>query len=487
MKKLFQLLTYFLASAHLLSQPISLHPENNHYFLYQGKPFIIVSSSEHYGAVINPDFNIIRYLDALQKDGMTYTRLFTGTYFEKDGSFGIEKNTLAPVTGKALVPWKRSNEPGAACGGNKFDLDKWDESYFLRMNSFVAEADKRGIIVEVTLFSSIYDFWDIQVWNPKNNINIKEDIGKKNIHTLNNGVALKYQESVVRKIVNELNQYENVIYEIQNEPWSDHSIKIEANNEFQNNADFKLDGHEWQKTIEIADQLSLEWQKKITSIITDEEKNLKNKHLIAQNYSNFYYPVPEVDQEISILNFHYAYPLAVEKNYHHGKVVGFDESGFAGNADVTYRKQAWKFIIAGGGLFNNLDYSFAVGYEDGTAANKAPGGGSHELRNQLKVLSDFIHSFGFIKMQPDQKTILLASGSVARVLSDPGKQYAFYLNNGTKCELKLDLPKGNYKADWISTLDGKIVRSESLKHSGGELSMTSPDFRDDIALKIIAQ
>jgi hypothetical protein len=90
-------------------------------------------------------------------------------------------------------------------------------------------------------------------------------------------------------------------------------------------------------------------------------------------------------------------------------------------------------------------------------------------------------------MKPDQKTILLASGSVARVLSDPGKQYAFYLNNGTKCELKLDLPKGNYKADWISTLDGKIVRSESLKHSGGELSMTSPDFRDDIALKIIAQ
>lgn len=487
MNKLFLLLVCLIITANLIAQPISLHPENPHYFLYKGKATAIISSAEHYGAVLNPDFDYIRYLETLQKDGMNYTRLFTGTYFEKYGSFGIEKNTLAPAPGKALVPWKRSNEPGAICGGNKFDLDKWDENYFTRLRSFVSEAGKRGIIVEVTLFSSIYDYWDIQVWNRNNNITLKEDISKDRIQTLNNGSALKYQENVVRKIVSVLNEFDNVIYEIQNEPWSDHTVSIDSNTEFLNNADFKLDGHEWQKRIDIADQQSLDWQKKIASTIADEEKNLKNKHLIAQNYSNFYYPVNDVDPNVSIMNFHYAYPLAVEKNYQNRKVIGFDESGFAGSSDVTYRKQAWKFIISGGGLFNNLDYSFAVGFENGTAINKAPGGGSTELRKQLKVLSDFIHSFNFIRMKPDTKTIVKAEGSFARVFSEAGKQYAIYITNGTRCNLRLNLPKGNYESKWVNTLNGNVIKSETVKHTGGEITVNSPEYKDDIALKIISQ
>jgi hypothetical protein len=425
----------------LFSQPISLNPENPHYFLFHGKSLAIISSSEHYGAVLNPAFDYIRYLNALQKEGMVYTRLFTGTYYEREGSFGIEKNTLAPASGKALVPWKRSPEPGAACGGNKFDLDKWDESYFARLRSFVSEAGKRGIIVEITLFTSIYDFWNIQPLNPLNNINIREPLTKENVQTMKNGTALKYQEDVTRKIIRELKVFDNVFYEIQNEPWADHSLSFAPNSEFLDNADFKLDGHDWQKRIDIADQQSLEWQKKIASVIADEEKAFDSKHLIAQNYSNFYYPVPEVDPNISILNFHYAYPLAVEKNYSHQRVIGFDESGFAGKADATYRKQAWKFIIAGGGLFNNLDYSFTVGNEDGTAENKAPGGGSPELRKQLKVLSDYFHSFDFIRMKPDNGVAELSRGSFARVLAEEGKQYAIYITKGPVSNLMLKVPK----------------------------------------------
>ncbi|MCX6253967.1 MAG: cellulase family glycosylhydrolase [Bacteroidia bacterium] len=487
MKKISQLLTYLFVSAGLFAQPISLHPENPHYFLFRGKAIAIVSSSEHYGAVINPAFDYLLYLNTLQKDGMNYTRLFTGSYFEKEGSFGIEKNTLAPAAGKALIPWKRSNEPGAVCGGNKFNLDQWDENYFARLKSFVSEAGKHGIIVEITLFSSIYDYWDIQVWNKKNNVTLKEDLLKENIQTLNNGSAKDYQIDMVRKIVKELNEFDNVIYEIQNEPWADHSISMELNSEFLTNADFKLDGHEWQKRIEVADQPSLEWQKKIAATIVEEEKKLKNRHLIAQNYSNFYYPVPEADQNVSILNFHYAYPIAVEKNYGLGIVIGFDESGFSGTADVTYRKQAWKFILSGGGLFNNLDYSFAVGNEDGKAVNKAPGGGSTELRKQLKVLSDFFHSFDFVRMRPDNEAAVMASGSFARVFSEKGKQYAIYFNNGPNCNLKLNLPEGNYKTDWINTLNGSVMKSEKVKHPGGEFTLISPEFSEDIALKIIRQ
>jgi hypothetical protein len=30
------------------TKPISLHPENPHYFSYQGKPTILITSGEHY-------------------------------------------------------------------------------------------------------------------------------------------------------------------------------------------------------------------------------------------------------------------------------------------------------------------------------------------------------------------------------------------------------------------------------------------------------
>lgn len=468
-------------------QPIALHPDNQHYFIYQGKPLLVVASGEHYGAVINPDFDYLLYLNTLQRDGMNYTRIFTGTYFEKQGSFGIEKNTLAPDPGKALLPWKRSKETGAACGGNKFDLDQWDNNYFDRLKAFVNAASERGIIVEVTLFSSIYGYWDIQVWNPDNNINIKAEISKKAVQTLENGPILKYQGLFVRKIVRELNQFGNVIFEIQNEPWADHPVKVTQKSEYINSQDFRDNSVEWRNNVDIADSMSLNWQKKIAEIITDEEGKLKNRHLISQNFCNFYYPVTDVDPLVSIMNFHYDYPVVVEQNFSFDRVIAFDESGFAGSEDLTYRKQAWNFMIAGGGLFNNLDYSFAVGFENGTAINKAPGGGSTMLRKQLKILSDFLNSFNFVNMQPDRDVILQAPGAFARALSDRTRQFAIYIYDGSQCNLKLKLDPGKYLAEWLGTTNGSILKRESFNHMGGSLVLESPDYPDDIALKIIRE
>ena len=82
---------------------------------------------------------------------------------------------------------------------------------------------------------------------------------------------------------------------------------------------------------------------------------------------------------VSVLNFHYAFPpIAVGQNYHLNKVIGDNETGFDGNADSIYRREAWAFIIAGGALFNNLDYSFTSDHEDGTFLYPPtqPGGGS---------------------------------------------------------------------------------------------------------------
>ena len=44
-------------------QPIRLHPDNPHYFWFRGKPVVLITAGEHYGAVLNLDFNYVRYLE----------------------------------------------------------------------------------------------------------------------------------------------------------------------------------------------------------------------------------------------------------------------------------------------------------------------------------------------------------------------------------------------------------------------------------------
>ena len=44
------------------SGPIQLHPENQHYFLYKGNALALITSAEHYGALLNLDFDYHTYL-----------------------------------------------------------------------------------------------------------------------------------------------------------------------------------------------------------------------------------------------------------------------------------------------------------------------------------------------------------------------------------------------------------------------------------------
>src|SRR3954467_985204 len=111
--------------------PIAPHPENSRYFLFEGKPTFLITSGEHYGAVLNLDFDFLPYLDELQARGFNLTRVFSGTYREVPGSFKIRHNTLAPAPGRYVGPWARSGPKTseAADVGEKYDLDTWDEAY----------------------------------------------------------------------------------------------------------------------------------------------------------------------------------------------------------------------------------------------------------------------------------------------------------------------------------------------------------------------
>jgi hypothetical protein len=157
--------------------------------------------------------------------------------------------------------------------------------------------------------------------------------------------------------------------------------------------------------------------------------------------------------------------------------------------------EAWDFIVAGGALYNNLDYSFVAGHEDGTFAYPAsqPGGGNPAFRKQMRILHDFIHGFDFLKMRPDNSIFPQGapSGYTARALVNPGSAYAIYLRPpfGSSPKpgapvLEIDLPGGEYHAEWIDPIGGGVARTEVVRHPGGRRQLQAPPVREDIALRI---
>ncbi len=458
------------------AEPIRLHPKNPHYFLYHGRIVALITSGEHYGAVLNQDFDYHRYLATLEAEGTNYTRLFGGSYHEVPAkSFGIQRNTLAPQPDRYLSPWTRA--------GNRFNLDRWNPEFFARYRDFLSEAQRRGIVVEVTLFSSHYQemHWALSPLNPVNNVNGAAAIDWKKLHTLDNGNILAYQERYTRQLVRQANAFDNVIFEIQNEPWSDRGQLAGVINPYLG----PPARDRYPNSIDLADEASMAWQTRVAEWIAGEERELPNHHLVAQNYCNFGYPVRRLAPGVSVVNFHYAYPRAVALNYGLGKAIAYDETGFLGRDDSTYRRQAWNFMLAGGSVFDGLDYSFSVGREDGgdTAPN-GPGGGSPTLRRQLGVLADFLRKLPLEDIAPDTRTVTHAAGARAHALSSPSGWYGMYFDGGGLAEVTLNLPAGTYNGEWVNVETGQVVQSERFRHQGGARILHPPAYEEGIALRL---
>jgi hypothetical protein len=234
------------------------------------------------------------------------------------------------------------------------------------------------------------------------------------------------QEATTRKIVRELKDFDNLYYEVANEPY--------------------FGG------------ITMEWQHRIVDVIVDEEKEFPAKHLISQNIANGRAKVEKPHPNVSIFNFHYCHPPdVVAMNYRLDKVIGENETGFRGKEDVLYRTEGWDFILAGGAIYNNLDYSFTTKVADGSfLAYKSPGGGSPALRKQLRILRAFIQGFDFIKMTPDDSVIRTISieGLRGRALVESGRQYAIYFHTPPG--------GGSFSARWSGQIEPQFSESTTF-------------------------
>ena len=272
-----------------------------------------------------------------------------------------------------------------------------------------------------------------------------------------------YMNAMVTKIVHELNGFDNVIYQPSIEPtYGKGAAGTVISNTFDSNT--------------------------IANIVA-AEADLSIKHLISQNEVKG----PPL-ANVTVLSWD-GPSLDLIRSYHSkNKPLSYDELTYSGITDFPYRRAGWEWIIAGGAVYNMLDLTFTPDQEDGSKiippktslGKESIGGGGPDLRNQLRILKDFIHGFDFLRMKPDNSVI---KGGVpdkhrAHALVEAGRQYAIYIDGGGQANLALDLPVGEYRVEWLSPLTGGIAKHETVKHPGGSVTLASPADAEDVALRI---
>ena len=180
----------------------------------------------HRGAVGDPPpvLNYGRYLDLLEAHHHNFFRLWRweSPQWTDEDPPGIKH--------ASPHPWLRTGPGLAADGKPKFDLTRFNPEYFDRMRQHIQAAGARGMYVSVMLFDGIeievLDAWICHPFNPANNINeIDADADHDGrgieFNTLQSGAMGKrvqaLQEAYVQKVVDTVNDLDNVLFEICNE------------------------------------------------------------------------------------------------------------------------------------------------------------------------------------------------------------------------------------------------------------------------------
>lgn len=475
--------------------PVQVYPANPHYFMYKGHPVVLITSDQHYGAVIDQDFDFAKYLNYLSDNGMNLTRIYPGGMFEPTDKY-ILGNPLGPRPGRQLLPWAKSNRQGAnpalAEPGQpafKYDLNTWDTQYFQRLKSFVELARKKDIIVEIAFFNGMYsDCWPLMTMYHVNNIqNVGHyeapDCGLFTTMDKRNLDVTKYQKAYIKKIVNELNAYDNIIYDICDEP--------------------SLQGLPDGSIVVNPDSIIAPWINAMQEAFLQAEALLPNKHLLGQTVQNL---SPDFSEELwcQWLPAEYVKPAekALMLNYKANKPIMNVESNYFGasltrnayTADAV-RVEGWWFILGGGAGSINLNGEYYRGNETGSADTQ------NQIAQQRKILREFMDKLDLSGLSRFTAVSRIPKGAVISALAENGKQYALYLFHGSHDDawganfiaksgnyrdtLTLcDVPAGYYSVQWFDPASGTVKDKENLTWKGGDLTVITPPYTLDMALKI---
>jgi hypothetical protein len=224
--------------------PLRVSAANPRYFTdASGRPILLTGShtwsnfQDNGGSNPPPAFDYTTYLNFLQANHHNFIRLWNWEQSRWTAETSDDNYWFNPMS-----PFQRTG-PGTALDGLlKFDLTRFDQSYFDRLRQRVVEAGQRGMYVSIQLFNG----WSVDPkvgwgggknmpwkghpFNKNNNVNgIDGDTNGDNIGVETEDLSIPavtaIQDAYVKKVVDTVNDLDNVLYEICNECADPASVK----------------------------------------------------------------------------------------------------------------------------------------------------------------------------------------------------------------------------------------------------------------------
>jgi hypothetical protein len=240
----------FLAPLSLAAAPVEgplcIHPDNPRYFTNGAKRAdgsaraVYLTGAHTWNSLVDmgredppKPFDFEAYLDLLHNNGHNFIRLWAwdSTVWDTKANGRLGKDFVHHAS---PLPWQRTGPGKALDGKPKFDLTKFDPAYFDRLRSRVKAAGDRGIYVSVMLFEGWGLMhgnrgraapegwaWRSHPFHPANNVNGVRPEGAGpvtgRVHHLGNKAVNDLQAAYICKVVDTVNDLDNVLYEVINE------------------------------------------------------------------------------------------------------------------------------------------------------------------------------------------------------------------------------------------------------------------------------
>lgn len=431
--------------------PLRKCPDNPRYFTDDSGDAIYLTGSHVWQSLKEIDiadppepFDYEAYLDLMEDRNHNFMRMWTWDY----ACHMLEGRIIRAEP----HPWARTGPGEALDGKPKFDFTQFDETYFTRLRDRVEAAGARGIYVSVMLFEG----WGLHAteepWcrdgHPTcrhNNVNgidgDPDGTGRLyTIHSLRDPDITAVHEAYVRKVIDTVNDLDNVLYEICNETGA----------------------------------YSIDWQYHLIDFIHDTEKTLPKQHPVGMTFPMSHHE-KGTNQHLFDSPADWISPNP-EGGYQDDPPPGTGDQVIISDTDHLWGlgcKPGWVWKTFTRGLnpilMDPVKPFPAIDTIRAWAAINDPDNPLWEpIRQQMGRTLTLSKRIDLTRMVPRGD---LASSTFC--LANPGAEYVVHIPEGGPVTVDLSDARGTLNVEWFGVLDGKVVETGQVA-GGGKQELSNP-------------
>jgi hypothetical protein len=422
---------------------LSIYKKNPFYWEYNGRPVVLLG-----GSVEDNLFQIDKleeHLDLLVSAGGNYIR-----------------NTMSSRDEGNVWPFGKTPE-------GKYDLNLWGKEYWKRFCRALNLTAERDIIMQIEMwdrFDYARDYWQLNPFNPRNNINYTEEESKlketidthpgenesRFFYTVpkedNNELILEIQKRMIDKLLSYSLDYSHVLYCMDNETsgsenwgafWSEY-IKERASEKGMTVYTTEM----WDEWDIIHEQHSRTLDHPETYAFCDVSQN--NQRMGQVHWDNFQ------NVRKRLIDNNMVRPLNTVKTY------GADGGRFGTDRDGIER--FWRHIIGGAASarFHRPDSGLGLG---------------EKAQANLKSMRLLLEKIDIFSSVPHNDLLCEREEDCVYCTADPGKEYALFFTDGGEVTLDTSAVTGKFSSEWLDVMNSQFTGLETGL-SGTSIKLTCP-------------